>query len=83
MDMFNGKRIIVSNSITKQVPCRTHKKRRINKKWLKKYGYKSVPNNEIAYMINDCIIMTQKCFDKISHLVEHYDEVAYDERRIY
>ncbi len=27
---------------TKFVPARKHKKRRINKKWLKRYGYKSI-----------------------------------------
>lgn len=29
-------------SQTKEVQARTHKKQRINKKWLKKYGYKTI-----------------------------------------
>lgn len=73
MDLLSGKRVIVSNSITKEVQCRKHKKKRINKKWLKKYGHKRIPDNNAMYMVNDSIIMTQKCFDKISHLIEHCD----------
>lgn len=73
MDILNGKKVIISNCITKEVQCRKHKKKRINKKWLKKYGYKRVPDNNTMYMVNDTIIMTQKCFDKISYLIEHID----------
>lgn len=75
MDILNGKKVIISSYITKEVQCRKHKKKRINKKWLKKYGYKRIPDDNTMYMINDAIIMTQKCFDKISPLIEHYDEV--------
>ena len=75
MDMIAGKRIIISEHITKQVPCRTHKKWRINKKWLKRYGTRTVPDNQTMFATQDCIFMTQKCFDKISNLVEHYDEM--------
>lgn len=39
-----GYRLIPTNVITKQVPIRPHKKKRINKKWLKRYGTKTVPD---------------------------------------
>ena len=73
MDIYNGMPIIISNYITKKVRCRTHKKRRIDKKWLKKYGYKNIPDDSKMYVFDGKLLMTQKCFDKISHLVQHYD----------
>ena len=39
---YNGVPIIITNAITKTVQARTHKKKRINKKCLKRYGYKQV-----------------------------------------
>ena len=77
MYMIAGKRIIIRNEITKKVPCRKHRKRRINKKWLKRYGTRLVPDNHSMYVTKDYIFMTQKCFDKLSPLIEHYDEVTY------
>ena len=42
MCLYNGVPIIITNAITKTVQARTHKKKRINKKWLKRYGYKQI-----------------------------------------
>lgn len=81
MDMIAGKRIIIRNEITKEVPCRKHRKKRINKKWLKRYGTRFVPDNQSMYVTQDYIFMTQKCFDKLSPLIEHYDEVLYEYKR--
>ena len=39
---YNGVPIIITNAITKTVQAKTHKKKRINKKWAKRYGYKCV-----------------------------------------
>ena len=76
MNMIAGKRIVIRNDITKEVPCRKHWKRRINKKWLKRYKTRQIPDNQSMYVTQDYIFMTQKCFDKISPLIEHYDEVV-------
>ena len=69
MDMLNGMPIIISNAITKTVRCRTHKKRRIDKKWLKKYGYKEIQDDAKIYMLNGSLLMSQKCYDKLSSLI--------------
>lgn len=69
MDMFNGMPIIISNYITKKVRCRTHKKRRIDKKWLKRYGYKDVQDDTKMYIFNGSLLMSQKCYDKFSSLI--------------
>lgn len=63
MNMLYGTQIIIDNRITKKVRCRKHKKRRIDKKWLKRYGYKEVPDNEKVIWFEDRLIMTQKCYD--------------------
>ena len=81
MYMMAGKRIIIRNEITKEVPCRKHRKRRINKKWLKRYGTRQIPDNQSMYVTQDYIFMTQKCFDKLSTLIEHYDEATYECKR--
>lgn len=70
MDMFNGMPIIISNYITKKVRCRTHKKRRIDKKWLKRYGYKDVQDDTKMYIFNGSLLMSQKCYDKFSSLID-------------
>lgn len=70
MDMLNGTPIIISNYITKKVRCRTHKKRRIDKKWLKKYGYKEIQDDTKMYMFNGSLLMSQKCYDKLSNLID-------------
>lgn len=38
-----GYKIIVTESCCDYVQKRKHKKKRINKKWLKRYGMKSIP----------------------------------------
>lgn len=41
--MFGGYDLICSNSCADWVQARRHKKKRINKKWRKRYGMKAVP----------------------------------------
>ena len=62
---YNGLRLIETTAITKQVQRRTHRKRRINKKWLKKYGYKTVLDDEKVIKFGDCILATPKTIKKI------------------
>lgn len=65
MGLFYGIPIVIDNCITKHVRYRRHKKRRIDKKWLKKYGYKEVQDDSKMYMFDGKLLMSQKCFDKL------------------
>lgn len=64
-ECFNGMPIVITDYITKTVRKRTHKKKRIDKKWLKKYGYKEAQDESKIYMIDGKLFMSQKCYDKI------------------
>ena len=46
------------------VQARTHKKKRINKKWRKRYGLKEVPWNK-AYVIDNKIYCHPKIIEKM------------------
>jgi hypothetical protein len=68
--LLYGMEIVISNSITKEVRARKHKKRRIDKKWLKKYGYKHMPDNNTILHVGNTLYMTKKCYDKIKNEYE-------------
>ena len=63
---FMGYRLIETTVITKQIQRRTHRKRRINKKWLKRYGYKTVLDDEKIVIMGNCIYATPKTVEKIT-----------------
>ena len=65
IEYFNGYRLIETTGITKQVQKRTHKKRRINKKWLKRYGYKTVLDDEKIVIFENSILATPKTIKRI------------------
>lgn len=60
-----GVRLIETNAITKEVQRRTHRKKRINKKWLKRFGYKTVPDHGRVIRMGDMIFGTPKTIQKI------------------
>lgn len=62
---YNGFRLVETTAITKQVQRRTHRKCRINKKWLKRYGYKTVLDDERIIQFGDCILATPNTIKKI------------------
>ena len=64
-----GKRIFITNMIAKDVQARKHRKKRINKKWLKRYGYKAVPDDTKAYTTNEAIFMTRRCFQRLKNQI--------------
>lgn len=69
--MFCGIPVTITDCITKKVRARRHHKKRIDKKWLKRYGYKNVPNDTELYVMTDAmrgktLIMTKKCYEKIT-----------------
>ena len=65
IEYFNGYRLIETTAITKQIQRRTHKKRRINKKWLKRYGYKTVLDDEKIILFDGKIFATPKTMKRI------------------
>lgn len=65
IDCFNGYRLIETRAITKEIQRKKHKKRRINKKWLKRYGHKSVLDNEKIVIFENNILATPKTIKKI------------------
>ena len=75
MCLYNGVPIIITNAITKTVQARTHKKKRINKKWLKWYGYKEVQDENKTYMIDDKLYMTQRCYNKMKKILEKENKI--------
>ena len=60
-----GFRLIETTAITKQVQCRTHRKCRINKKWAKRYGYRTIIDDGRIIMCGDCIYATPNTIKKI------------------
>ena len=73
-----GFRLIASDAIVKKVQARTHKKKRINKKWLKRHGLKEVPDYDTVYvgtpMGEKYIIAQPKTIEKIKEYVKTYGE---------
>jgi hypothetical protein len=62
---YNGFRLVETTAITKQIQRRTHRKCRINKKWAKRYGHKTVLDDGIIIQFGDCILATPKTIKKI------------------
>lgn len=65
MDYYNGIPIVITNAITKKVRSRTNRKKRIDKKWLKRYGYKDVTNHSKTLLVNGTLYMSQKIYDRL------------------
>lgn len=51
--VFYGTRIVETPHLSKEVQCRRHRKKRINKKWRKRYGMKRVPDPNMILIYND------------------------------
>ena len=62
---YNGKSLVETTAITKEVQRRTHRKRRINKKWAKRYGFKNVPDDDVLLLHGSVIYGTPKAVKKI------------------
>ena len=68
-----GMEIFITEWITKDIQKRKHKKRRINKKWLKRYGYKSVPDNDKMIVFNNKLFMTKGAYEKVKKGIKSID----------
>jgi len=62
---INGLRLIETTAITKKVRRRTHKKRRINKKWEKRYGYREIPDTKKIVLVGGHIYAHPTLAEKI------------------
>lgn len=65
MNCYDGFNIVETTAITKKVQRRTHKKRRINKKWLKRYGYKTVLDDTKVILFGNSILVTPRMAKRI------------------
>ena len=71
---YNGYTIVENEYCVDQVRSRTHKKRRIDKKWLKRYGYKYVPKKEIYITADRTIIGHPILIRKIIEAIKEQDQ---------
>lgn len=65
----------------KKVPARKHKKRRINKKWLKRYGYKEVPDTAVYFAKGIGIVGHPKTIEKLIRVIKNTYGDNRDERK--
>ena len=68
-----GMEIFITEWITKDIQRRKHKKRRINKKWLKRYGYKCVSDNDKMIVFNNKLFMTKGAYEKVKKGIKSID----------
>lgn len=68
-----GMEIVITECLTKDIQRRTHKKRRINKKWLKRYGYKCVSDNDKMIVFNNKLFMTKEAYEKVKKGIKSID----------
>lgn len=59
-----GIRLIEANSMVDRIQNRTHRKKRINKKWAKNYGFTNTPKLDV-YQMGDTIICHPTVAQKI------------------
>jgi hypothetical protein len=67
---FGYKVIAADEGCSKLVQARRHKKKRIDKKWRKRYGYKRVPTSEI-YVFENKIFAHSRTIDKLRIALEN------------
>ncbi len=66
----DGLRLIETTAITKRVQRRTNRKRRINKKWLNRYGYKTVLDDGSIVVGLGCIFATPNAAKRLKKMLD-------------
>jgi len=66
--MLYGLNIVESIGMVIKTQKRKHHKKRINKKWLKKYGYNSKPNPDV-FLTNNSIVGHPETIRKLQQLI--------------
>lgn len=74
--LYGGLRILTDYSVGKMVQARTHKKKRINKKWRKRFGFKSVPDGDKIYVIPPAgvIVMHPGTYEKLKKSMKNCNQ---------
>ena len=68
---MNGYQIIISpNMILGWKPKRVHHKRRINKKWQKRYGYSPIYDMEHVYVMGNQFFMSKGYYEKFKEIID-------------
>ena len=71
--IYNGYPVYIA---TKEFQKRKHRKKRINKKWRKRYGcyeLNLMPHNQVIMMDNGVIYMTKRTFESLTnHIKKEY-----------
>lgn len=70
LNMLNGYDIVIT---TKKRQIRTHKKKRINKKWANRYGfmYFDIQEKGQAVIVGSKIYMTQRDYDELKEVIKN------------
>jgi hypothetical protein len=71
---YMGFKIYETTAITKQVQRRRHRNRRINKKWLKRYGYKTILDDEKIIRVGDRLYATPNTVKKLISAMKGEDD---------
>ena len=74
MDVFNGIPIVIT---TRKTQNRKHRKKRINKKWAKTYGYSyyETQEHEKIVLVDNVLYMTEKTFTKLKQGVGVWEKI--------
>ena len=81
IEWYSGYPVFIA---TKTWQRRKHRKKRINKKWLKRYGvyeYNMMPHGEIVMMDNGAIWMTKRTFENLRIPIRQRVRGKNDKRR--
>ncbi len=71
IESLNGMSVFITNMITKDVQARKHRKKRINKKWIKRYGMKIVEDDSKIIATKEMLFMTRKCFQRLNKEIQN------------
>lgn len=71
--ILNGYKVVASEYYCDIVQARKHRKKRINKKWLKRYGMKSVPRKDLL-IFDGYIVGQPSVIDKLIEGVRKREE---------
>ena len=78
--MYSGIKVVTTDFMRVWVQARTHKKARINKKWLKRHGYKQVPDMNTIHIadvpgMGRVLFCHPKLYEKIKGALEEMGAV--------
>jgi hypothetical protein len=77
MNCFNGFPVKTTSMLQKTItePIKRNRNKRINKKWIKKYGYRSrqIPDKKV-YILNNCIYGHPKTIEKLIKAMEVHEK---------